>query len=154
YEISRSFSESLSLQATLEAVARTIVDTLQLDAAAVRMPNERGDALEPVAVHVREERLGEPLRQILSLAQPLTLLRPSVFRSGEPVVLDAATAPALGPAHEALVPFLEKGSTAAVIPLAARDEILGTLTLLSLDAERPVTGGTLEAALSLAGPAA
>ena len=154
YEISRSFSESLSLQATLEGVARTIVDTLQLDAAAVRMPNERGDALEPVAVHVREDRLGEPVRQILSLAQPLTPLRPGVFRSEEPVVLDAATAPALGPAHEALVPFLEKGSTAAVIPLVARDEILGTLTLLSLDAERPVTGGTLDAALSLAGPAA
>jgi len=153
YEISRSFSESLSLQATLEAVARTIVDTLQLDAAAVRMPNERGDALEPVAVYVREERLGEPVRQILSLAQPLTPLRPSVFRSGEPVVLDAANAPALGPAHEALVPFLEKGSTAAVIPLAAHEEILGTLTLLSLDPERPVTA-TLEAALALAGPAA
>src|SRR5207248_1603968 len=71
YEISRSFSESLSLQATLEGVARTIVDTLQLDAAAVRMPNERGDALEPVAVHVREDRLGEPVRQILSLALAL-----------------------------------------------------------------------------------
>ncbi|MGZ4256339.1 MAG: SpoIIE family protein phosphatase [Gaiellaceae bacterium] len=154
YEISRSFSESLSLEATLEAVARTIVASLRLDAAALRMPNERGDALVPVAVHVREDRLGEPVRQILSLAQPLGEVSGSPFRSGEPVVLDAANAPALGPAHQALVPFLEKGSTAALIPLAAHDEILGTLTLLSLDAERPVTGDTLEAALALAGPAA
>ena len=154
YEISRSFSESLSLEATLEAVARTIVESLQLDAAALRMPNERGDALVPVAVHVREDRLGEPVRQILSLAQPLGSVGLGPFRSGEPVVLDAATALALGPAHQALVPFLEKGSTAAVIPLSAHDEILGTLTLLSLDPERPVSGDTLEAALSLAGPAA
>ncbi|TMM27009.1 MAG: GAF domain-containing protein [Actinobacteria bacterium] len=154
YEISRSFSESLSLEATLEAVARTIVESLQLDAAALRMPNERGDALVPVAVHVREDRLGEPVRQILSLAQPLGSVGLGPFRSGEPVVLDAATALALGPAHQALVPFLEKGSTAAVIPLSAHDEILGTLTLLSLDPERPVSGDTLEAALALAGPAA
>ncbi|MGB2875156.1 MAG: SpoIIE family protein phosphatase [Gaiellaceae bacterium] len=154
YEISRSFTESLSLDATLEAVARTIVETLGVDAAALRMPHERGDALVPVSVHVREERLAEPIRRILSLPQPLSPIRPSVFRSGTPVVLDGRSAAALGPAHEPLIPFLEKGSTAAVIPLAVQEEVLGTLTLLSLDPERPIAGDTLDAAISIAGQAA
>jgi serine phosphatase RsbU (regulator of sigma subunit) len=154
YEISRSFTESLSLDATLDAVARTIVEALGVDAAALRMPDGRGSALVPVAVHVREERLTEPLQAILSLPQPLSPVRPSAFRSGEALVLDAESAAALGPAHEPLIPFLEKGSSAAVIPLATQAEILGTLTLLSLDSDRPIAGDTLEAAVSIAGQAA
>jgi serine phosphatase RsbU (regulator of sigma subunit) len=154
YEISRAFSESLSLDLTLEAVTRTIVETLGVDAASLRMPDERGAVLEPVAMHVREERLAEPLKAILSLPQPLSPVRPNVFRSGRAILLDPRSAASLGPAHEPLVPFLEKGSTAAVIPLATQAEILGTLTLVSLDPDRPIDGATLEAASSIAGQAA
>jgi serine phosphatase RsbU (regulator of sigma subunit) len=154
YEISRVFSESLSLDLTLEAVTRTIVETLEVDAASLRMPDARGADLELVAMHVREERLVEPLKAILSLPQPLSPVRPNVFRSGRALVLDPRTATALGPAHKPLVPFLEKGSTAAVIPLATQAEILGTLTLVSLDPDRPIDDSTLEAAASIAGQAA
>jgi GAF domain-containing protein len=155
YEISRAFTESLSLEATLEAVARTIVEALGVDAAALRMPDGRGDALVPVAVHVREDRLEEPIKTILSLPQPLTAhRRASVFRSGKPLLLDPSSAAELGSAHEPLIPFLEKGSTAAVIPLATQAEMLGTLTLLSLDADHPLAGEMLEAAISIAGQAA
>jgi serine phosphatase RsbU (regulator of sigma subunit) len=154
YEISRAFSESLSLDLTLEAVTRTIVETLGVDAASLRMPDGRGAVLEPVAMHVREERLAEPLKAILSLPQPLSPVRPNVFRSGRAILLDPRSAASLGPAHEPLVPFLEKGSTAAVIPLATQAEILGTLTLVSLDPDRPIDGATLEAASSIAGQAA
>jgi serine phosphatase RsbU (regulator of sigma subunit) len=154
YEISRTFSESLSLDRTLEAVTRTIVETLEVDAASLRMPDARGTALVPVAMHVRDERMKESMRAILSLPQPLSPLRPGAFRSGQPVVLDARTIKLLGPAHEPLLPFLEKGSTAAVIPLATQAEILGTLTLVSLDPDRPVAGEVLEAATSIAGQAA
>ena len=154
YEISRVFSESLSLDLTLEAVTRTIVETLEVDAASLRMPDGRGAVLEPVAMHVREERLAEPLKAILSLPQPLSPVRPNVFRSGRAVLLDPRSAASLGPAHEPLVPFLEKGSTAAVIPLATQAEILGTLTLVSLDPDRPIDGATLDAASSIAGQAA
>ena len=133
---------------------RTIVEALDVDAAALRMPHGRGDELVPVAVHVKEERLDGPVRKILSLPQPISPLQPSVFRSGTPVVLDPSTARALGAAHQPLIPFLEKGSTAAVIPLATQAEILGTLTVLSLDADRPIAGETLEAAISIAGQAA
>src|SRR6266536_1742985 len=144
YEISRAFTESLSLKKTLDAVVQTIVEALEVDAAALRMPHGRGDSLDPVAIYVRSERLAGPIEGILSLPQPLSPLRPSVYRSGEAVLLDPATARSLGAAHEPLVPFLEKGSTAAVIPLSAHDEILGTLTLLSLDADRPIAEEMLE----------
>ncbi|HEX3686687.1 MAG TPA: SpoIIE family protein phosphatase [Gaiellaceae bacterium] len=154
YEISRVFSESLSLDLTLEAVTRTIVEALEVDAAVLRMPDERGTALEPVAMHVREERLAAPLKAILSPPQPLSPVRPNVFRSGRALLLDPRNAASLGPAHEPLVPFLEKGSTAAVIPLATQAEILGTLTVVSLDPDRPIGDATLEAASSIAGQAA
>jgi serine phosphatase RsbU (regulator of sigma subunit) len=154
YEISRSFSESLSLERTLEAVTRTIVDLLEVDAAALRMPDERGAALVPVAMNIRDERLEGAMQTILSLPQPLTAVRPAVYRRGRPLVLDPRTARALGPAHEPLVPFLEKGSSAAIIPLATGAEILGTLTLVSLDPDRPLAGNRLEAAASVAGQAA
>jgi serine phosphatase RsbU (regulator of sigma subunit) len=154
YEISRSFSESLSLARTLDAVTRTIVDQLGLDAAALRMPDARGTALVPVAMHVRDERLTDAMKAMLSLPQPLSPVRPSVFRSGRAVVLDPDTAASLGSAHEPLIPFIEKGSSAAVIPLATQSEMLGTLTLVSLDPDRPVAGETLEAAASIAGQAA
>jgi serine phosphatase RsbU (regulator of sigma subunit) len=154
YDISRSFTESLSLEATLDAIVRTLVESLEVDAASLRMPDERGTALEPVAVHVRDERLAEPIRVVLSLPQPLTPLQPSVFRSGRARVLDPEGAAALGPGHQPLIPFLEKGSSVAVIPLTTQAEILGTLTLLSLDSDRPIAGDTLDAAVSIAGQAA
>src|SRR5262245_5938347 len=154
YDISSTFSESLSLDQTLEAVTRTVVDTLNVDAAVLRMPDPRGDALVPVALDVREDRLRESMRAILSLPQPLTPVAPRAFRSGHAVVLDGRTAKALGAAHEPLVPFLERGSSAAVIPLATEAEILGTLTLVSLDPDRPIGAEVLDVATSIAGQAA
>jgi serine phosphatase RsbU (regulator of sigma subunit) len=153
YEISRSFTEGL-VEGAFDVVVKTIVEELGVDAAVLRIPHERGDALVPVAAYVREERLAEPVRRILSLPQPLSPVRPSAFRSGEVIVLDAESAAALGPAHAPLIPFLDQGSTAAVVPLAAHDRVLGTLTLLSLDVERPIGTETLEAAVSIAGPTA
>ena len=154
YDISRSFTESLSVSRTLQAIVDSVVDALDVDAAVLRTPDERGDSLIPAAVRVRDGRLSEPIGHMLSLSQPLSPAGPRVYRA-EPLLLDAATARALGPAHEPLIPFLEKGSTAAVIPLESpQEEVLGTLTLLSLDAEKPISHRTLQAALSLAGPAA
>jgi serine phosphatase RsbU (regulator of sigma subunit) len=56
--------------------------------------------------------------------------------------------------YELLVPFLQKGSTAAVVPVATQTEVLATLTLLSLDPARPITDETVEVALAVAGQAA
>src|SRR5579884_1399853 len=107
YEISRSFAQSLSLDATLDAVTSTIVEVLNVDAAVIRVPDERGDQFVPAAVHVTESRLAAPVRTILDRPQP----RPP--RTPRPLLLDAAAARRMGGAHALLVPFLEKGSTAA-----------------------------------------
>jgi serine phosphatase RsbU (regulator of sigma subunit) len=154
YEISRSFTESLSLEEAFDAVVRTIVEELDVDAAVLRTPHERGDDLVPVATHVRDERLAVPLRQILSLSQPLEPVRSRIFGGPEAFVLDATMAAELGTAHKPLIPFLDQGSTAAVIPLATHERILGTLTLLSVRVEEPIAAGTLDAAVSIAGPTA
>jgi serine phosphatase RsbU (regulator of sigma subunit) len=154
YEISRSFAQSLSLEKTLDAVARTVVDLLGVDAAVIRMPDERGDQLVPRVVHVADPRLDAALRPVLQRAQPLEhLLGRRLLRGGRALVLDASLAQRL-PAYSLLVPFLEKGSTAVVLPLATPAELLGTLSLLSLDPARPLTADRTELALSVAGQAA
>ena len=83
YEISRSFAQSLSLDTTLDAVTATIVAVLDVDAAVIRVPDERGDQFTPRAVHVADTRLAKAVRTILERPQR----RPA--RSQEPVLLDA-----------------------------------------------------------------
>ncbi len=108
YEISRSFAQTLSLDATLEAVTETLVRELGVDAAVIRVPDERGDQLVPRAVHVVESRLAEPVRAILAHPQR----RPGRIRG--PQLLDLRAVTRIGGAHALLRPFLEKGSTAAL----------------------------------------
>ncbi len=57
YEISRSFAQSLSLETTLEALAATAVDVLDVDAAVLRMPDARREHLVPRAMHVKGGQL-------------------------------------------------------------------------------------------------
>jgi serine phosphatase RsbU (regulator of sigma subunit) len=154
YEISRSFAQSLSLEATLEAVARTVVELLGVDAAAIRMPDGRGEQLVPRVVHVADPRLNDAIRPVLVPPQPIAnLVGRRLLRAGRALVLDPAVAGRL-PGYALLVPFLEKGSTAVVLPIATPGELLGTLTVVSLDPSRPLTPATTELALSVAAQAA
>jgi serine phosphatase RsbU (regulator of sigma subunit) len=148
YEISRSFAQSLSLEKTLATVTSTIVGVLGVDAAVIRVPDERGDQFVPRAVHVADTRMHDAVRTILERAQP----RPA--RSHEPLVLDVATARRLGGAHALLIPFLEKGSTAALLPIATATELLAQLTILCLDPARPIRPETLTTAGTIAQQAA
>ena len=148
YEISRSFAQSLSLDTTLDAVTSTIVEVLNVDAAVIRVPDERGDQFVPRAVHVVDSRLVHPVSTILERPQP----RPP--RTSEPVLLDAETARRLGGAHALLVPFLEKGSTAALLPIATPTELLAQLTILSLDPAAPIDADTLATAGTISQQAA
>jgi serine phosphatase RsbU (regulator of sigma subunit) len=148
YEISRSFAQSLSLDTTLQAVTTTIVEVLAVDAAVIRVPDERGDVLVPRAVHVADVRLADAVHTILERPQP----RPP--RAWEPVVLTPATAARLGGAQALLVPFLEKGSTAAILPIATPAEVLAQLTILSLDPAAPISPDTVATATTIAAQAA
>jgi serine phosphatase RsbU (regulator of sigma subunit) len=153
YEISRSFAQSLSLEATLEAAATTVVDLLGVDAAVIRMRDARGGMLVPRAVHVADVRVADALRAIVSRPQPLEGLPVRRLRTGQAIVLDRENAARL-PAHQPLLPFLEKGATAVVVPIATSTELLGTLELISLDPARPITAEATEVATSVAAQAA
>ena len=155
YEISSSFTESLSLNETLDAVSRTLVELLDVDAAVIRLPDERGESLVAQAVHVSSPQLQAAIETVFSAPEQVD---PSAARrqltEGKPVRLDRSTAAQLGPSHRRLVPFLDRGSTAAVVPIATASEVLATLTLVSLDPWRPITDETLETAVSVAAQAA
>jgi serine phosphatase RsbU (regulator of sigma subunit) len=148
YEISRSFAQSLSLEKTLETVTSTIVDVLGVDAAVIRVPDERGDVFVPHGFHVADGRLADAVKAILHRPQP----RPA--RTTGPRILDTATARRLGGAHALLIPFLEMGSTAALLPIATPTELLAQLTILCLDPARPIGAETLTTAGTIAQQAA
>jgi serine phosphatase RsbU (regulator of sigma subunit) len=155
YDVSRSFVHSLSFEATLEAVARAAVESLSIDAAVLRVPDPRGEALVTQALHVADPRLEPALRAMLSREQVIS--RPALeqlFSLGEPLSLDRSRAQELGGPFELLIPFLDKGSTAIVVPVATPSEVLATLTLISLDPARPIDAETAQAAMSLAGQGA
>jgi GAF domain-containing protein len=77
YEISHSFAESLSLEATLDAVVKTVVDLFGLDAAAIRMADGRGEQLEARAVYVSDPKVRAAAEAILRRPQPLSVRSPA-----------------------------------------------------------------------------
>jgi serine phosphatase RsbU (regulator of sigma subunit) len=154
YEISRSFAHSLSLDETLDAIASTVVELLEVDVAVIRVPDERGDLLTQ-RVHVAGPQLEPAMNAVFEKPEHVI---PSPARrrlvQGQAVRLDATTAAELGRSHGLLAPFLERGSTAAVVPIATPSELLATLTIVSLDPGRPLTDETLDTALFVAAQAA
>jgi serine phosphatase RsbU (regulator of sigma subunit) len=154
YEISHSFAESLSLQATLDAVARSMVELFHLDAAAIRMPDERGEILQLRALHVSDQKLADTAPKLLGRPQPMTApTAQRLLRTGRPVLLGPGMVSGTD-VHRFLEPFLAQGSTAAVLPLATPGETLGTLTILSLDPSRPIDRDTLDTAMTVSAQAA
>ncbi|HET7137211.1 MAG TPA: GAF domain-containing SpoIIE family protein phosphatase [Gaiellaceae bacterium] len=148
YEISRSFAQTLSLDRTLDAVIDTLVQQFGVDAAVIRVPDDRGDQFVPARIQVSDDRLTAPLRTILARPQP----RPP--RMQEAMLLDGPAAARLGGAHALLRPFLEAGSTAALLQLASPTELLAELTIVSLDPAEPITEETLATARTIAQQAA
>jgi serine phosphatase RsbU (regulator of sigma subunit) len=148
YEISRSFAQSLSLEATLEALARTVVEVLDVDAAVIRMPDERREQLEPRALHVKDAALADAVRAVLYRSQPFGATAVQrLFREATPVRLRRR-------ANELLDPFLEKGWTAAMVPVATPAEVIAALGIFSFRPGSPISAETLDAALAIAGQAA
>jgi serine phosphatase RsbU (regulator of sigma subunit) len=155
YEISRSFAQSLSLEATLEAVASTVVDVLGVDVALIGMPDERREWLLPRAMKVAEARLDDAARSILYKPQafgshPVQLL----FRENQPFLVTRQTADEVGSPLSALLPFLERGWTGAVVPIATPAEVLASLTVISVQPGSPVTQETIDQATAIGGQAA
>ena len=155
YEISRAFSESMELEQTVEAVTRTAVELLNVDAAVLRMPEGRGDELVPRSVYVPDPRLAAALGPILRRPQPTArVMGLGLGGARRALVLDPVTARRLGGGHELLIPFLERGSTAVIVPIAASGEVIAALTVVALDPARTADAETVETLRSLAAQAA
>src|SRR5581483_4480953 len=137
----------LSLERTLHSVTETIVHVLGVDAAVIRIPDERGEALVPGAVYVADERVAGAIRTILDRPQPLSHVT-------TPLVLDQETAVRLGGANALLAPFLAKGSTAVIVPIASHTDVIAQLTIVSLDPADPITSDTVATATTIAAQAA
>ncbi len=147
YEISRSFAQELSLDKTLDALAKTIVDVLDVDAAVIGMPDDRREFLTPRAIHVKSTRLEESARVILWRSQAFgNAAVQRLFHEAVPyrIMRD----------HEVLEPFLARGWTGAVVPVATTAETIASLELLSFRPGDPITDDTVDAALAIAGQAA
>lgn len=155
YEISRSFAQSLSLDATLDAVASTVTEVLDVDIALIRMPDARRELLVPCALHVTQPRLEEAVRPLLFRPQPFGA-RPiqRLFRLRESFPLTADGARELGPPAADLIPFIERGWTGASLPIATTAEVVAALTIVSVRPGAPITAETIEQATAIAGQAA
>jgi serine phosphatase RsbU (regulator of sigma subunit) len=150
YEVSRSFAQSLSLEETLDALARTVVEVLDVDAAVVRMPDDRREQLLSRAIHIRDAQLAEPVRTVLT--QPVPFGQRNVqrlYRDRRGFRLEPSRTP--GEQYlPALKPFLERGWTGAVVPVALPSEVLASLGIYSFRPGDPLSEETIDAATAIA----
>jgi serine phosphatase RsbU (regulator of sigma subunit) len=117
---------------------------LDIDAAVVRMPDERREQLIAHAIHVRDEQLAEPFRGLV--AHPVPFGQANVqrlFRDGRAFRLRPRAREQFVPG---LAPFLEKGWTGAILPVALPGEVLASLGIYSFRPGSPLTDEVLEAA--------
>jgi serine phosphatase RsbU (regulator of sigma subunit) len=155
FDISRSFSESLELDQTVEAITKTAVELFEVDAAVLRLPEGRGDDLVARSVHIPDEKLAGALGPILRRPQPIARLTGlGLGRARRALVLDPVTAEHLGGGHELLAPFLRRGSSAVIVPIVASGEVIAALTLVALDPATTFDAETVDTLRSLAAQAA
>ena len=155
YEISRSFAQSLSLDATVEAVARTITGILDVELAVIFMPDEQRESLIPRAVHVVDPRMEDVVRTVV--ARPLAFGAGPVqrlFRLVEPVMLTRRNLNRVGSPATALIPFFQRGWTGALVPIATPAEVLGALLVVSMRVGKRVDDAAIQSAQRIAGQAA
>ncbi|MBV8258343.1 MAG: SpoIIE family protein phosphatase [Actinobacteria bacterium] len=146
YEVSRSFASTMSLDDTLQALARTIVEVLDVDAAVIRMPDERREQLVPQAIEIKDGQLREVMTSLLFRPSPFGALSQQLWRTGRPIRVEAGSV-------DFLSSFLDKGWTAALVPVAKGGEVMAALTIWSFRPGAPLSDATIDDALALVGQA-
>ena len=126
YEISRSFSESLSLEDRRRDRERRSSSSTSTPPCcecptSAATPWSRVQSTFPM----RARRRARP--------DPAPAAAARRIEAATPVVLTPRRAKRLGGGHELLVPFLERGSTASLVPIVSAGEVMAALTLISLD---------------------
>jgi len=96
---------------------------------------------------VNDPALDEAMRVVLWRPEPFGAAAvQGLFRRATPYRIERG--------HALLEPFLAKGWTGAVVPVATSAETIAALTVLSFRPGEPITDATVDAALAIAGQAA
>ena len=154
YEISRSFAQSLSLDATLEAVARTVTEVLDVDVAVIRMPDARQEALEARALSITDARAEDAVRTVVGRREPFGQPWQRLFRLGESFRLTPSALEQIGPPAVGMIPFVERGWSGVAVPIATTADVVAALTIVSLRPDAPISADTIARAEAIAGQAA
>jgi serine phosphatase RsbU (regulator of sigma subunit) len=117
------------------------------------MPDARRELLEPRALHVKDPALTEAMQALLYRPQAFGATPVQrLFREGTPFRLRRRMRKV--ESSELLEPFLEKGWTGAIVPVATPAEVIASLGIFSFRPGSPINAETVDAALAIAGQAA
>jgi phosphoserine phosphatase RsbU/P len=129
---------------------------LDVDVALIGLPDDRREELVPHAFYVRDPRLDEVVRTLLT--NPLEFGAPPLqrlFRLAEPARISPQLLSQMGESARALIPFVERGWTGALVPIAsAAEEVLASLLILSTRPEVRVSQEKVRQGIALARQAA
>jgi serine phosphatase RsbU (regulator of sigma subunit) len=153
WQITTEFTRTLSLEGTLDVVASTMVELLGVDAAVVRMPDGRRENLVTRSIRVADPALHAAAAAVFARPRPIDDPHfARVVESRESLL--APGRDSVGVEDPFLGPFLAKGATAAIVPLVTPGEVVGVLTLISLDPSKPLDADALETLTAVTAQAA
>ncbi|MBC7461804.1 MAG: SpoIIE family protein phosphatase [Thermoleophilia bacterium] len=161
HEVSRAFANSLSFEETLNAVAEAMTERLDVDAVWIRTMDDRGEKMELRAFHASHPELAIALERMVAAPEPREdPITVEVLQSRRAVLItdpDDATI-AKSELLRRLAPFLQRGSTLAVLPMmrpgSAAEDVMGTLVMLAIDSEHALTYDKVDIAGSVTDQAA
>ncbi|MCW2961416.1 MAG: hypothetical protein JWM90_1803 [Thermoleophilia bacterium] len=161
HEVSRAFANSLSFEETLRAVTEAMTDRLDVDAVWIRTMDERGESMLLRAFHASYPELSGALERMVAAPEsrddPITI---EVLQSRRAVLVSDPDEPQWAQSEllRRLRPFLQRGSTLAVLPMmrpgSATEDVMGTLVLLAIDPAHELTYDKVDIAASVTDQAA
>ncbi|MCW2956986.1 MAG: hypothetical protein JWO69_1855, partial [Thermoleophilia bacterium] len=161
HEVSRAFANSLSFEETLRAVTEAMTDRLDVDAVWIRTVDERGESMLLRAFHASYPELAGALERMVAAPEsrddPITV---EVLQSRRAVLISDPNEARWAQSEllRRLRPFLQRGSTLAVLPMmrpgSATEDVMGTLVLLAIDPAHTLTYDKVDIASSVTDQAA
>ncbi|MCW2950123.1 MAG: hypothetical protein JWN41_1136 [Thermoleophilia bacterium] len=161
HEVSRAFANSLSFEETLKAVAEAMTERLDVDAVWIRTLDDRGESMELRAFHASHPELAVALERMVAAPEPRDdPMTVEVLQSRRAVLVTDADEADIARSEllRRLSPFLQRGSTLAVLPMmrpgSASEDVMGTLVMLAIDSEHALTYHKVDIAASVTAQAA
>ncbi|MCW2924337.1 MAG: hypothetical protein JWM98_1741, partial [Thermoleophilia bacterium] len=161
HEVSRAFANSLSFEETLDAAAEAMAERLDVDAVWIRTLDDRGDSMLLRAFHASYPELAGALERMVAAPEsredPITV---EVVQSRRAVLITDPDEEQWAKSEliRRLRPFLQRGSTIAVLPMmrpgSSTEDVMGTLVMLAIDPAHALTYDKVDIATSVTDQAA